>query len=71
LQNLAELLSYALTAVFSRPAQFEIPVFVSTAMALLAAALYAAFVRRRRGHLIHMSSCMDFKAIHPRARCGC
>ncbi|EIN12945.1 hypothetical protein PUNSTDRAFT_82439 [Punctularia strigosozonata HHB-11173 SS5] len=66
-QNMAELLSYALTAVFSRPSQFHIPTFVSAGVVLLAASLYAAFVRRRRGHLIHVSSCISLKAIDPNA----
>ncbi|TKA71732.1 hypothetical protein B0A55_08537 [Friedmanniomyces simplex] len=59
LQNTFELLSFASTIVFSRPAQFKYPATISAAAVGLAGVLYAAFVRKRRGHLVHLSSCLD------------
>ncbi|TKA48771.1 hypothetical protein B0A54_00907 [Friedmanniomyces endolithicus] len=59
LQNTFELLSFASTIVFSRPAQFKYPATISAVAVGLAGILYAAFVRQRRGHLLHLSSCLD------------
>ncbi|KAK8173375.1 Ferroporti-1 [Phyllosticta citrichinensis] len=58
LQNLFELLSFALTVVFPRPDQFVWPVLISAAAVAVAAACFAAFVRMRRGHLLHASRCV-------------
>ncbi|ERS95363.1 hypothetical protein HMPREF1624_08241 [Sporothrix schenckii ATCC 58251] len=52
-QNLFEVLAYATTILWARPDQFRWPVVVSAAAVYTAAALYTAFVRRRRGHLFH------------------
>ena len=57
-QNAFELCSYATTIVFSRPDQFGGPVLTSGVAAFVAAALYAWFVRLRRGHLVHLSDCV-------------
>ncbi|KAK8238875.1 hypothetical protein HDK77DRAFT_447103 [Phyllosticta capitalensis] len=58
LQNLFELLSFALTVVFPRPDQFVYPVLISAGAIAMAAACFAGFVRMRRGHLLHTSRCM-------------
>ncbi|BFZ62775.1 hypothetical protein YB2330_003885 [Saitoella coloradoensis] len=58
-QNLFELLSYAMTIVFSRPEQFGYPATASAVVVLVAAALFALFVRRRRGHLLHVLKCVE------------
>jgi solute carrier family 40 (iron-regulated transporter), member 1 len=44
--------------IFARPEQFHYPVLVSSVAVLTAGGLYALFARRRRGHLLHFSSCM-------------
>ena len=61
LQNLFEMLSFASTIVFARPDQFKYPATISACAVGLAGVLYAAFVRQRRGHLVHFSRCMDRK----------
>ncbi len=58
LQNLFELLSYVTTIIWSSPRQFRYPVVLSAAAVYAAAALYAVFLRRRRGHLVHLSTCV-------------
>ncbi|KAG7005231.1 hypothetical protein G7Y79_00021g050980 [Physcia stellaris] len=60
LQNLFELFAYATTIVWARPDQFRYPVLVSTVAILVASGLYASFVRRRRGHLTHLSDCIKY-----------
>lgn len=57
-QNLFELLSYVTTIVFSKVDQFHWPVVISVIAVYVAGGTYTAFVRRRRGHLVHMPSCM-------------
>ncbi|KAF2091188.1 hypothetical protein K490DRAFT_1937, partial [Saccharata proteae CBS 121410] len=57
LQNAFELLSFASTAVFARPDQFMYPVLISGGAVAVAACCFAAFVRKRRGHLLHASKC--------------
>jgi len=57
-QNLFELLSYVTTIVFSRPDQFRWPALISVVAVYGAGGTYAAFVRRRRGHLVHMPDCI-------------
>jgi iron-regulated transporter 1 len=59
LQNSFEMLSFASTIVFADPDQFIIPVCASLAAVSLSACVYAAFVRRERGHLLHVSMCME------------
>ncbi|KAL8243744.1 hypothetical protein R6Q59_010002 [Mikania micrantha] len=58
LQNFFELCTFAMTIVFSRPDQFKYPALVSLIATYCAAALYAKFVRDRRGHLIHVPDCL-------------
>lgn len=58
-QNLFELCSYATTIMASKPGQFRWPVLVSVAAVYAAGVLYASFVRDRRGHLIHVSKCIE------------
>lgn len=61
LQNLFELLAYATTIAFSRPDQFRWPVVISVVAVYIAGGLYAAFVRQRRGHLLHAPQCLHPK----------
>ena len=60
-QSLFELISYATTIIYSQPDQFTYAVVISVGAVYLAGGLYAAFVRRRRGHLFHS----------PASRCLC
>jgi len=53
LQSVSELLSYALTIGWARPEQFQWPVLISAAAVYVAGGIYAVFVRKRRGHLVH------------------
>lgn len=53
------MLSFASTVVFARPEQFKYPATISAAAVALTGVLYAAFVRSRRGHLVHLSKCID------------
>ncbi|KAH0589696.1 hypothetical protein H2248_005419 [Termitomyces sp. 'cryptogamus'] len=57
-QNIFELGSYIMTMIFARPEQFRYPVLMSSVAVLVAGILYACFLRKRRGHLLHMPSCM-------------
>ncbi|KAL5416322.1 hypothetical protein PMIN06_003292 [Paraphaeosphaeria minitans] len=59
LQNLFELCSFATTMVWARPEQFRFPVWVSGGVLVASTACFAAFVRRKRGHLLHTSRCME------------
>ncbi|KIW19890.1 hypothetical protein PV08_00465 [Exophiala spinifera] len=57
-QNFFELCTFATTIVFPKPAQFRYPAIISLVAVYLSAALYAKFVRDRRGHLLHMPTCL-------------
>jgi iron-regulated transporter 1 len=59
LQNLFELCSFATTMVWARPGQFRFPVWVSGGVVCVSAACFAAFVRGKRGHLLHTSRCLE------------
>ncbi|KAK7186215.1 hypothetical protein DPSP01_005044 [Paraphaeosphaeria sporulosa] len=59
LQNLFELCSFATTMVWARPDQFRFPVWVSGGVLAVSAACFAAFVRGKRGHLLHSSRCLE------------
>ena len=48
-----------MTIVFFRPEQFQYPVAISAAAVFVAGGLYAKSVRDSRGHLIHLSKCME------------
>lgn len=58
LQNLFELTTFASTMLFPRPEQFLYPVLMSIGSVVAASACFAAFVRQRRGHLLHASKCL-------------
>jgi len=70
LQNAFELGSYAMTVVFPKPAEFRYPVAVSAIAVSLAAGLFAGFVRRRRGHLVHAPACLGGMEIKHRPEEG-
>ena len=57
-QNAFALISYALTIALPRPDQFKYPTLVSALAVCSAGALYAHYLRQRRGHLLHVSSCI-------------
>jgi len=70
-QNAFELLSYASTMVFARPAQFKYPTLFSVIAVTLASLCYSLFVRLRRGHLIHpeaLSNCFSTEKGEQRKR---
>lgn len=48
-----------MTIAFFRPEQFQYPVAMSAAAVFVAGGLYAKSVRDSRGHLIHLSKCME------------
>jgi len=58
LQNFWEMLSFAATIAFPRPDQFKYPAVVSFCAVFSSAACFAAFARKERGHLIHLSHCL-------------
>lgn len=60
-QNTFEMLAFLSTVIFPRPEQFKYPAAMSAAAVASSALLYAYFVRARRGHLLHMSRCLDRK----------
>ncbi|KIL71466.1 hypothetical protein M378DRAFT_182891 [Amanita muscaria Koide BX008] len=57
-QNLFELCSYVVTIILSKPEQFRYAVLISPPAVYVAGALFASFVRSRRGHLLHVPLCM-------------
>ena len=56
-QNFFELISFGVTMIFHRPEEFRIPVYISAGTLAVSAACFAAFVRQKRGHLLHTSRC--------------
>jgi iron-regulated transporter 1 len=60
-QNAFELLSWALTIIWSDANSFQWPAIISVAAVYMAGGLYAYFLRKRRGHLIHPPSCLNPK----------
>jgi iron-regulated transporter 1 len=58
-QNLFEMLAFLSTMIFSRPEQFKIPAAISAGAVATAALLFTYFVRKRRGHLLHASRCLE------------
>ena len=52
--NLFDLSQYILTMIFSNPSQFFIPALISFFSVLLATLIYTSFVKKQRGHLIHL-----------------
>ena len=61
LQNLFELLSFAMTLIFARPEQFRYPVLVSAGALVAASLCFTTYVKRNRGHLFHRSRCLGEK----------
>jgi iron-regulated transporter 1 len=61
-QNAFELCSYISTVIFSHPEQFQWPGLLSVIAVYTAGVLYAAFVRKRRGHLLHLSRLVMLRA---------
>jgi solute carrier family 40 (iron-regulated transporter), member 1 len=53
LQSIFDVLQYLSTIIFSQPDMFKYPVLMSCASVGLALCVYASFVRKRRGHLVH------------------
>lgn len=60
-QNLFELLSYVSTIIFSRPDQFQWAAVLSVGAVHVTGGLYTAYVRRNRGHLLHVPACLQPK----------
>jgi iron-regulated transporter 1 len=58
LQNVFELLSFASTIVFPKLSQFRYPVVISFGAIVVSACCFAGYVRKERGHLLHMSKCI-------------
>ncbi|KAL4943593.1 hypothetical protein BDV06DRAFT_221050 [Aspergillus oleicola] len=58
LQSVFEMISFGTTIIFTAPEQFKYPVYISYGAIAVAAACFAAYVRRERGHLLHGSKCM-------------
>ena len=54
LQNMFDLLQFMGTIVFARPEMFKWPVLMSCVSVAGALVVYALFVRKRRGHLVHI-----------------
>ena len=54
LQSLFDVLQYTSTIIFSEPYMFKYPVLISCVAVAAALVVYASFVRKRRGHLIHL-----------------
>ncbi|KAL1695777.1 Ferroporti-1 [Schizophyllum commune] len=61
-QSFFELCAYASTIVFAKPEQFRWPALMSCAAVFSAGGLYASFVRKRRGHLLHLSKCIEHRS---------
>lgn len=57
LQNFFELCAFAMTIVWSRPEQFRYPATISLGAVYIAAGCYARYVRKERGHLLHVPCC--------------
>jgi iron-regulated transporter 1 len=61
LQSLFDLLQYTSTIIFSKPDMFKYPVLISCGAVGVALGVYASFVRKRRGHLMHIYQRLDRK----------
>ncbi|KAK9236556.1 Ferroporti-1 [Lipomyces kononenkoae] len=62
-QNFFELLSFASTIIFSRPTAFGVPAMLSANSVIIAAMLFAVYVRRVRKHLIHLPCGLGHKMV--------
>ncbi|KAI9259682.1 Ferroporti-1 [Phascolomyces articulosus] len=49
-----DLSQYVLTMIFSDPSKFYIPAIISFCSVLLATITYTSFVKKQRGHLVHL-----------------
>ena len=54
LQNMFDLLQFMSTIIFARPEMFKWPVLMSCISVGVALGVYSLFVRKRRGHLVHI-----------------
>src|SRR5579859_1157976 len=54
LQSFFDVLQYLTTIIFARPDMFKYPVVISCISVGMAFCVYALFVRKRRGHLVHI-----------------
>lgn len=54
LQNILDLAKYALTMVLSRPSQFKWAALASFISVGLGTLCYLFYVRKERGHLVHL-----------------
>jgi iron-regulated transporter 1 len=63
LQNAFEMLAFVSTIAFPKPEQFKYPATASVVATALAGVSYGLFLRGRRGHLVHFSSCVDPKGV--------
>jgi len=53
-QAVFDILQYLSTIIFTRPEMFKIPVLMSCGSVWTALIIYSWFVRKRRGHLLHL-----------------
>ncbi|KAH8890403.1 hypothetical protein GQ53DRAFT_721636 [Thozetella sp. PMI_491] len=67
-QNIFELASYMVTIVFFRPDDFKWPATISAVAVACASWIYAFFVYRRRGHLLHLEILIPFLGVKGKAR---
>lgn len=54
LQSMFDVLQYMSTIIFSKPGMFKYPVLMSRVSVGVALGVYASFVKKRRGHLVHI-----------------
>jgi len=67
LQSLFDVLQYMSTIVFSKPQMFKVPVLMSCVAVGVGLCVYASFVRKRRGHLVHIYEKLVDRQEHSRA----
>ncbi|KAJ4418753.1 hypothetical protein N0V85_001308 [Neurospora sp. IMI 360204] len=60
-QNTFDMLAWALTIIWPNPNSFQWPIVISVAAVYAAGGLFAHFLRRRRGHLLHPPACIKTK----------
>ncbi|KAL8994584.1 MAG: hypothetical protein Q9169_005480 [Polycauliona sp. 2 TL-2023] len=58
LQNLFEMLSFAMTSVFAKPEQFQYPALISVGATAVANLCFTICVKQSRGHLFHSPRCL-------------
>lgn len=67
-QNIFDMLAWALTIIWPSPNSFQWPIVISVAAVYAAGGLFAHFLRRRRGHLLHPPECIKTKRRRNRSR---